>query len=265
MMKQVPTWTTLSVIALLLAMPALALAQTPEELAKQTQNPIASLISVPFQANWDFGLGTRKATGTLLNFQPVIPFAINKKTNVILRIIVPMTSQPDSNGLRVNGTSDVLATVFFSPSSPGKLIWGAGPVFLMPTATNNALGTEKFGVGPSAVALLQPGKWTLGVLFNHVWSTSGAIDRNDVNQTYLQPFVNYNLGSGLAAGVSVEATGNWEASQHWTTNMLFSLSKVTLLGKRPTSISVAAGPTVASPDGGSNWRFRLAMTFLFPK
>ncbi len=140
-----------------------------------------------------------------------------------------------------------------------------GPVFLLPAATNNAIGTEKFGIGPSAVALLQPGKWTLGLLFNHLWSTSGAIDRKDVNQTYLQPFANYNLGGGLAVGVAAEATGNWEADQHWTTHLLFSVSKVTLLGKRPTNIALAAGPTVASPDGGPNWRFRLAMTFLFPR
>lgn len=140
-------------------------------------------------------------------------------------------------------------------------------MFLLPTASNNALGTEKFAVGPSVVALLQPGKWTLGFLGNHLWSASGANNRADVNQTYLQPFANYNLGGGLATGVSLEATGNWEADddQHWTTNMLFSVSKVTLLGKRPTNLAVAAGPTVASPDGGPNWRFRMSMTFLFPQ
>jgi hypothetical protein len=115
------------------------------------------------------------------------------------------------------------------------------------------------------VALTQPGKWTLGALFNQIWSTSGADDRNDVNSTYLQPFANYNLGSGLSAGVSLEASGNWEAEETWTTPLLFSVSKVTLLGKRPVSFSVAAGPTVASPQGGASWRFRTSMTFLFPR
>jgi hypothetical protein len=115
------------------------------------------------------------------------------------------------------------------------------------------------------VVLTQPGHWTLGALVSQIWSTSGATNRKDVNLTYLQPFVNYNLGSGLAVGVSMEASGNWEADQHWTAPLLFQVSKVTVLGKRPVNLAVAAGPTVASPTGGANWRFRLAATFLFPR
>ena len=238
--------------------------QSADELAKQTQNPVASLISVPLQGNWDFGLGDRETTGTTLNIQPVMPFGISKSTNVILRVIMPMTSQPGPNGTRLNGISDVLTTAFFSPTASGTIIWGAGPAILLPTATNSSLGTEKFGLGPSVVALIQPGKWTVGALFNHLWSLSGANDRSDVNQTYLQPFANYNLGGGLAVGVSAEATGNWEADEHWTMPILFSVSKVTLLGKRPVSFSAAAGPTV-SPAGSADWRFRLVATFLFPR
>jgi hypothetical protein len=251
--------------AMLLVLPARATAQSADELAKQTQNPVAGLISVPFQGNWDFGLGDREATATLLNIQPVIPFGVSKSTNVILRVIMPLASQPGPEGSRLNGFGDTVATAFFSTAKPGRLIWGAGPAMLLPTATNASLGTEKFGLGPSAVALTQPGKWTLGGLFNHIWSLSGANDRSDVNQTFLQPFANYNFGGGLSAGVTVEANGNWEADETWTAPLLFSLTKVTLLGKRPVSVAVAAGPTIASPDGGANWRFRFAMTFLFPR
>ena len=117
----------------------------------------------------------------------------------------------------------------------------------------------------SAIILAQPGKWTLGALFNHIWSVSGANDRDDVNQTFLQPFANYNLGSGLSVGVSMEASGNWEADETWTAPLLFSVSKVTLLGRRPVNLSVAAGPTVPSPEAGASWRFRLAASFLFPR
>ncbi len=240
-------------------------AQSADELAKQTQNPVASLISVPFQGNWDFGLGDRDATATLLNVQPVMPFAISKSTNVILRVIMPLASQPGSADARINGLADIVTTVFFAPTKVGSVIWGAGPVFLLPAATNNALGSEKFGVGPSIVALTQPGPWTIGALFNQIWSVSGANDRSDVNSTYLQPFANYNLGGGLAVGVSAEMTGNWEADDHkWTGPLLFSISKVTLLGKRPTSFALAAGPTMG-PDAGADWRFRLVSTFLFPR
>ena len=242
-----------------------AAAQTADELAKQTQNPVASLISVPFQGNWDFGLGDRDAVGTLLNVQPVIPFGISASTNVILRVIMPLTSQPGSTDARINGLGDIVTTAFFSPVKSGRIIWGAGPVFLLPAATNSSLGSEKFGIGPSVVALTQPGPWTVGILFNHIWSVSGANDRADVNSTFLQPFLNYNLGDGLSVGVSTEATANWEADQAWTAPLLFNVTKVTLLGRRPVSIALAAGPNIASPDGGAEWRFRLVMTFLFPR
>jgi hypothetical protein len=259
------TWFSLSAVSTLLMLPAPSAAQTAEELAKQTQNPVASLISVPFQGNWDFGLGDRDAVGTLLNVQPVMPFGINKTTNIILRVIMPLTSQPGSSDARINGLGDIVATAFFSPVKSGRVIWGVGPVFLLPAATNASLGSEKFGLGPSLVALTQPGPWTVGVLYNQIWSASGANDRADVNSMYLQPFVNYNLGGGLSAGVVLEANANWEADQTWTAPLLFNVSKVTLLGKRPVSFAVAAGPTIASPDAGASWRFRLSATFLFPR
>jgi hypothetical protein len=253
------------VASLLLVLIPPATAQSPDELAKQTQNPVASLISVPLQGNWDFGIGDRDAVGTLLNFQPVMPFGVTPSTNVIFRVIMPLTSQPGFDDTRINGLGDIVATAFFSPARTGRIIWGVGPVVLLPAATNPSLGSEKFGLGPSVVALTQPGPWTIGILFNQIWSVSGANDRADVNTTYLQPFANYNLGSGLSVGVSMEASGNWEAEQAWTVPLLFNVSKVTMLGKRPVNFSVAAGPTIASPDTGADWRFRLSATFLFPR
>jgi hypothetical protein len=258
--------TTVLVGVLLTGCPNLLAAQSADELAKQTQNPVASLISVPFQGNWDFGIGDREATGTTLNIQPVAPFALTKEVNVILRVIMPALSQPTDAGMRLTGMGDTTMTVFLSPSRTGKLIWGAGPAFLIPTATNDGLGTEKFGLGPSVVALVQPGKWTLGALWNHLWSMDGANDRSDVNQMFLQPFANYNLGDGLALGAQIEAAANWEVDdEQWTSYLLFSISKVTLLGKRPVSFAAAAGPTVASPTGRPDWRMRFVATFLFPR
>ena len=178
---------------------------------------------------------------------------------------MPMTSQPGSDAARVNGFGDIVTTAFLSPSAPSRVIWGVGPAFLLPSATNNALGSEKFGIGPSVVVLTQPARWTLGFLMNHIWSVSGANDRSDMNQTFLQPFANYNLGNGVAAGVTMEASANWEADERWTAPLLFSINKVTTFGKRPVNLSVAAGPTVAGPDGGASWRFRLVATFLFPR
>jgi hypothetical protein len=250
--------------AVFFVLPARGFAQDADALAKQTQNPVASLISVPLQGNWDVGLGDRDATATLLNIQPVMPFGVTQTTNVILRVIMPMTSQPAADGLRVNGLGDIVATAFFSPAKSGRVIWGAGPVLLLPAATDDSLGSEKFGLGPSVVALTQPGKWTLGALFNQIWSTSGASDRSDVDSTFLQPFVNYNLGQGLSIGATLEATANWEADDTWTAPLLFNVTKVALLGKRPVSFALGAGPTLAS-SAAASWRFRLAATFLFPR
>ena len=260
------------VLLLLLAPAAVAQQAAPAagapsaaELAKQTQNPVASLISVPFQANWDFGLGDREAVGTVVNFQPVMPFALNKSTNLILRVIVPIMSQPAPDGTRYNGLGDTVMTPFFSPKKAGKVIWGVGPALLLPTATNKTFGSEKFGLGPSFVVLTQPGKFTVGLLFNSIWSVSGAKDRNDVSVSYWQPFLNYNLGNGLAAGVSSEISANWKADQKWSSPLLFSISKVALLGHRPVNFAWAAGPMLTSPDGGASWRFRFQANFLYPR
>src|SRR4249920_3476095 len=145
----------ISLSALLLMLPSAAAAQDATALAKQTQNPISSLISVPLQGNWDFGIGDRDSSATLLNFQPVMPFAASPSTNVILRLIVPITSQPTATEQRNSGIGDTLATAFFSPSKSGKMIWGAGPAVLLPTATNASIGSEKFAMGPSIVFLKQ--------------------------------------------------------------------------------------------------------------
>lgn len=254
------------VLAMLLMWPAGAIAQDAAELAKQTQNPVASLVSFPLQGNWDMGIGTRDATATTVNIQPVIPISLSESTNVILRVIMPLTSQPGPEGLRFNGITDIVATAFFSPAKAGKIIWGVGPVALLPTATNSRIGTEKFGVGPSAVVMVQPGKWSTGMLYNQIWSVSGASDREDVDQALIQPFVNYNLGGGLAAGMAVEAQPNWRAPEDkWTVPVMFSLSKVTKLGNQAMNFAVAVGPVLSEQVSAPSWRFRLAGVFLFPK
>jgi len=184
---------------------------------------------------------------------------------VILRVIMPLVSQPTDDGLRIKRMSDTVATAFLSPAHLGKVIWGAGPVLLLPTATNNALGNEQVGIGPSIVALVQPGHWTAGILWNQIWGVDSPIDRTDVNQSFFQPFANYSLGDGLVVGATIEANASWDADDVWNSALIFTLSKVTTLGKRPVNFVVGAGPLITSPEGGAEWKLRVQANFLFPR
>lgn len=237
-----------------------------DALAKQLQNPIASLISVPFQGNFDFGYEPNDGSRVLVNIQPVIPVSISKDWNLITRVILPVLSQTDVYGESGNqfGLGDAVISGFFSPKAPssGGLIWGLGPVFSVPTATDNLLGSEKFGVGPTAVALKQVGKVTVGFLVNHVWSVAGSDDRADINNSFFQPFLAKNFPGGYAVNINTELTQNWDADATSGTINIGG-SKVIVLGKQRAQI--AAGPRIPYGNGNnSDWGFRAQFTLLFP-
>jgi hypothetical protein len=238
------------------------------EVAKKLANPVASLISVSFQNNMDVGIGEFNGSKNTLNIQPVIPISLSPKLNLIARVILPVISQHDiyGEGIKHNGLSDVLASAFFAPAeSKNGLIWGVGPAFLIPTATDDRLGTKKFGVGPTALLLKQANGWTYGALVNQIWSVAGDEDRPDVNQMFFQPFLNFNWKSGAGIGVNSEITQNWEGS---TTSAFINptLSGVTKLGKQIVSLVVGPRIQVAAPDGTrADFGVRTALTFVFPK
>src|SRR5262245_26753847 len=200
---------------LMLAVPAATVGQkaapTPEgetDLAMRLSNPVSDLVSVPFQFNWDQGVGPDDHTRFVLNVQPVMPFSVSDDWNLITRLIVPMVSQPAlfPGGSPTFGVSDVLATFFVSPSKPGALIWGVGPAVLLPSTSEPTLGTGKWSAGPSIVVLKQSGRWTYGSLWNQTWSFAGDPNRRDVNQMFLQPFVSYQARPSVTLSMSTEAT-----------------------------------------------------------
>lgn len=238
------------------------------EMAKKLANPVASLISLPFQNNTDVGIGEHNGSKNTLNIQPVIPIKLSPKLNLIARVILPVISQHDitNEDTRENGLSDVLASAFISPAdAKNGVVWGAGPAFLVPTATDELLGTQKLGVGPTALVLKQAHGLTFGALVNQIWSVAGNDQRADVNQMFLQPFLVYNWKSGAGIGLNAEMTQNWEAS----TSSVFinpSVSGVTKLGKQIVSLMIGPRIHVAAHNGSkADFGVRAALTFVFPK
>jgi len=239
------------------------------DLAKQAQNPVANLISLPLQNNTNFSIGPDDETQNILNIQPVWPVSINDDWNLITRTILPVVSQPNiltGGDGRINGLGDTTFTGFFSPKDSGKLIWGAGPVFLIPTATDDALGSDKWGAGASVVLLTMPGKWVVGSLFSNVWSFAGSGDQ-DVNLFTWQYFINYNLPNKWYLTSAPIITANWEADSDntWTVPFGGGIGKIFNIGKQPMNGQISAYYNVEKPELGPDWQLRVQLQFLFPK
>lgn len=241
-----------------------------EKLVKAVQNPVASLISVPFQDNINPDIGPFGRVQNVLNIQPVIPVTINKDWNLITRIITPLITQPDvtQKNLSTFGLGDINPSFFLSPST-GKLIWGIGPAIVMPTATASVLGQGKWSMGPSVVVLVQPGHWTVGALVNNVWSFAGQKSRPLVNQMLLQYFVNYNLEKGWYLGTSPIVTANWRATNgnQWVVPVGGGVGRVFRLGFQPVNVQLMLFGNAVRPNvpPSSPWSLRWQVAFLYPK
>ena len=236
------------------------------ELAKQLQNPVASLISVPFQNNFEFNLGPNgDGFKYTLNFQPVIPVSLSKDWNLIIRTIVPFIDQEDViPGTNQSGLSDITQSFFFSPKKPvGGLILGFGPVMLYPSATDSLLGTEKWGAGPTFLVLKQVGGWTYGALLNQIWSYAGDEHRDYVSSTFIQPFISYTTKTKTTFGLNTESTYDWHNSQ-WTIPINLSVSQLVKLGKMPVQFALGAKYYAGGPSGAPDWGIRFVVTPLFP-
>lgn len=241
-----------------------------DDLAKAAQNPIASMISLPFQNNSNFKFGPQEKTLNVLNIQPVWPFSLNEDWNFITRTILPVTSQPglSPDQGRKNGLGDISFTGFFSPTNSGKWTWGVGPVALLPSATDERLGSDKWGLGPSLVALTMPGQWVVGSLFSNVWSVGGSGEQ-DINQFTWQYFVNYNIADSggwyLTSAPIVSANWEAESGNKWTVPFGGGVGRIFKIGKQPVNAQVNAFYNVEKPEFGADWQLRLQLQFLFPR
>jgi len=240
-----------------------------QDLAKASQNPVSDLISLPLQNNTNFGVGPGDDVQNVLNIQPVIPLKLSENWNLITRTIAPVIYQPElvpGYGSEF-GLGDINTTLFFSPAKSGKILWGVGPVFSFPTASDRALGTDQWSAGPSAVALTIQGPWVVGALANNLWSYAGDDDRQGVNQFLLQYFINYNLPKGWYISSAPIVTANWKADSgsKWTVPFGGGVGKILRIGKQPINAQVQAFYNAVKPDNGPDWTLRLQLQFLFPK
>ena len=242
-----------------------------EDLQKATQNPVANLISIPFQNNTDFNIGPFGREKNTLNIQPVVPLSLNENVNLIVRWITPLLFQPDITQPRLGtvGLGDMNPSFFVVPVKAAALIWGIGPTFLLPTATDDTLGTGKFSIGPTAVALAQPGHWTIGLLASNAWSVAGPSSRPDVNLFTLQYFLNYNLAKGWSIGTSPILTANWNASSGnvWTIPAGLVIAKVFKIGAQSMNASAGYFYNAVRPDNppSPKSQLRIQLSLLFPK
>jgi hypothetical protein len=242
--------------------------QSTMELQKATQNPVADMISVPFQNNFNFNTGSTDATQYICNFQPVVPIHLNEDWNLITRTIVPIVNQPSlfPGTNSATGIGDINPAFFLSPKASQGLIWGAGPAFLIPSATDDVLGQDKWCAGPTGVVLKMDGPWVYGALGSYLSSMGGA-GPSSVSLVTVQPFVNYNMKEGWYLTSAPIVTGDMMAddNQKWTVPLGGGAGRLFKMGKMPVNMQLAAYGNTIKPDNGPDWQLRVQIQFLFPK
>jgi hypothetical protein len=238
-----------------------------EALAKAAQNPVANMNTIPVQFNWTTGAALGDETQSVINVQPVLPLPIDDDWNLISRTVIPFVSLPDGGTDRITGIADIQEQIYLTPAKPKGVIWGFGPILSLPTATNDAVNTGQFALGPTFVALKIGKKWVYGALVNQLWRVAGGDPDQAINAFFLQPFINYNLKHGWALSTAPAITANWDAGsgQVWTVPVGMGVSKITMVGKQPLNIAMQYYGNVVRPDNAGSSLIRMQFTLMYPK
>jgi hypothetical protein len=247
-----------------------------QAIIKTSQNPVGNIAIIPFQNNFNYGVGPYTRFQYNLNIQPVVPFMLSTNMTLIARTIIPIINQPSFAPPPVCasaygcgstfGLGDVQEQLFFAPKTkPNALIWGVGPIFQFPTASPGALGAGKWAAGPNAVALIMPGHIVAGILLSQIWSYAGQVNRPNVNAALMQPFFNYNLKGGWAISTSPIVTANWTAAQNkWAVPLGGGIARTFKLGDQLMSLSAQYYTYVARPITTPQTNLKISWSLLYP-
>jgi hypothetical protein len=260
-------------LTLLILLPSVSPGQelTDEQLQKIVQNPLAYLIFFPIsnstEFDIDYGYGNDHRVANELDFQPVLPFRIGKRVNLITRTVFPMFTIPIDVNKSVTGLGDITVDMFFTPANPGKFIWGAGPVFTFPTATIDPVRTKKWTLGPGVCFLTQPKGWTFGTYATNSWSFAGDENYPDINYFLWQVFIIKNLPNLWYISTNPKFTADWKASKgnRWTVPVGFDVGRLFTFGELPVNIQAGYYYYVEKPDYWSKWSLKVEVSFILPK
>jgi hypothetical protein len=243
---------------------------------KTSQNPVGNITIVPFQNNFNYGVGPYTRFQYILNVQPVIPIMLSTNMTLIARTIFPIVNQPSAaappvcaspNGCPSTfGIGDTQEQFFFAPKTqPGQLIWGVGPIFQAPTGSPSTLTSGKWAAGPDAVALIMPGKFVIGTLVTQLWSVAGPSNRPNLSVFFLQPFINYNLKNGWALSTSPNITANWSATQNrWAVPLGGGVARTFKDGDQLMSLAVSYYTYVTRPLVSPQTNLKISWSLLWP-
>lgn len=253
------------VLAAVCAAPASAddTGQSLEDLAHQKLNPLANEISLVANLSFGFGFGPRHDVQPSLTFQPVIPLPLSEDWRFISRSNVPIIDIPGPDG--VTGLGDIDVSLFLTPARTGKWVWGAGPIFQFPTATDEALGTGKWSAGPTAALVYVDGPWLNGLLISHLWSFAGSSSREDVSLTQIELQFSYQFSNGWYIDTNPTMTYDWKApsNQGWTIPVGLDVGKVFKIGNQGMSLQLGAYYNAKKPDGTADWFLQTQFTLLY--
>lgn len=238
------------------------------DLAKEARNPIADLVNIPLENDFYLNTGENRATAYVLNIQPVIPFHLGGDWNLITRTIIPIASAPAlSPGMgAVTGMGDINPTFFIAPKSNAEWIWGLGPTFTFPTASDRRLGAGEWSAGPAFGLVYSSGPWVIGGIANNQWSFAGW-GNGGGNAMSLQPSATYTFNDGwyLTSGPTIAA--NWDSgtSNRWSLPVGGGFGKAISFDQTSFVFQLQTFYLAQRPQFDPNWQMALTLQLLFPE